>query len=286
MPGVYQGINSHNITFFFVAQENIIQLNEIYKQRGICDEEQTKSVQMEADRLQSEIGNNSKVILSATAVGVGGLHEGLTDNSSDSLTGTSSNATSDEKQQEKSAVRIIRKRNIYSTLQRFSCRIPTKKVQHGWLLDLNFDEIPHADGANKSSTIAAKNGRHKFYSSPENSLLEKDKIPFNTLVWMTIDINTDEVIHISPIIVSGTINHINTFGQVWITSDLQIIAIEEISSLPSSLIGNIVSLDLTNISNRSLQLSIQINICMNNYFYIQYILYIFLQTKKCKLHDP
>mmetsp|Transcript_67390 Transcript_67390/g.60534 ORF Transcript_67390/g.60534 Transcript_67390/m.60534 type:complete len:434 (+) Transcript_67390:20-1321(+) len=114
-------------------------------------------------------------------------------------------------------------RNIFSPLQKFKCSessniLKTHKIQHGWLIN------------------------------------NKLKLPFNPLIYFRLNILSNEIIgEIKPIIISGHINHINNYNQTWVSSDLQIDAIEEINSIPTILISNIISFKLTNISHTSLQ---------------------------------
>ena len=112
-------------------------------------------------------------------------------------------------------------RNIFNPLQIFKiCNKEIIKVQHGWMVD------------------------------------NKLKLPFNPLIRIKINILKNEIINIKPIIIKGHINHINNYNQAWITSDLQIDAIEEVNNNNNNnnaLISNIISLKLTNISHKSLQ---------------------------------
>ena len=66
-------------------------------------------------------------------------------------------------------------RNIFSPLQKFECSssISTYKIQHGWLIN------------------------------------NKLKLPFNPLIRFKLNILSNEIIDIKPIIISGHINHIN-----------------------------------------------------------------------------
>merc|ERR1719461_2624086 len=99
--------------------------------------------------------------------------------------------------------KTIKQRNIFTPLQQFKCKIKTDKVQHGWMLKKELQQIN------------GKNSKKKM------------KLPFNPLIKCTLNILSDEIILISPIMIRGHVNHINNYGQVWITSDLQIDAIEE-----------------------------------------------------------
>ena len=56
---------------------------------------------------------------------------------------------------------------------------------------------------------------------------------------------------IGPIMASGTVGHVNHHGQAWVMSDVQMKAMEQ--SVSSNMVSNIVSLDLVDFSNTSMQ---------------------------------
>eukprot|EP00484_Ammonia_sp_Unknown_P020966 CAMPEP_0197032548 /NCGR_PEP_ID=MMETSP1384-20130603/11201_1 /TAXON_ID=29189 /ORGANISM="Ammonia sp." /LENGTH=549 /DNA_ID=CAMNT_0042462231 /DNA_START=49 /DNA_END=1698 /DNA_ORIENTATION=+ len=119
----------------------------------------------------------------------------------------------------------VKRRNENVPLQQFKCNIATEKIQHGWLLG-NVDDDASA---------------------------MKLRLPFNPLVEFTLNLLSNEIVEIAPIFVSGQINNINRFGAAWITSDLQINAIEQVSNSERVLISNIISLQIVNVSHNSLQ---------------------------------
>jgi len=115
------------------------------------------------------------------------------------------------------------KRAVFAPLQSFSSSVPTAKVQYGWLLG------------------------HDHALS----------LPFNALVVCRLNVLRDEITAVRPVAVSGSINHVNQYGQTWVASDVQIDAVEQVSgghNQPrSNMISNIVSLALRNVSFTSLQ---------------------------------
>ena len=70
--------------------------------------------------------------------------------------------------------------------------------------------------------------------------------------------NTDTVMDISPITVTGYIGHINHHGQSWVHSDVRVTALEELA-IPDAprtgIASQIVSVELSDISNTSMQSS-------------------------------
>lgn len=64
---------------------------------------------------------------------------------------------------------------------------------------------------------------------------------------------SDEIVDIAPIVVSGRINDVNQYGQSWVTSDVQIDAMEQATASRSNMIQNVVSFQLRNVSYTSLQ---------------------------------
>lgn len=114
------------------------------------------------------------------------------------------------------------KRNLVVPLQGFSSQLPTHKVQYGWIIG----------------------------DDPK-----RERLPFNALVLCTLNVLTDEIVAIAPIRVSGQINHVNQYGQSWVTSDVQIDAVElsDVHNTANSMVSNIVHFALRNVSHTSLQ---------------------------------
>jgi len=110
-----------------------------------------------------------------------------------------------------------------TALQDFGCSIHCEKVPHGWTL------------GNNSSV----------------------KLPFNALVRCRLDLTTDNVVDIGRVMVSGRIKHINDHGTVWVTSDLEMEAIEQRSASreespnknSTKMVSEIVSVEMTDLSN-------------------------------------
>lgn len=111
------------------------------------------------------------------------------------------------------------KRNAFVPLQGFASTIPTQKVRYGWVI-----------GGGSA-----------------------DRLPFNALVQCTVNLLTDELTKVRPVAVSGRINHVNQYGQTWVTSDVQIDAVEQVAASRSNMVSDIVSLALRNVSHTTLQ---------------------------------
>jgi len=112
------------------------------------------------------------------------------------------------------------KRIIFAPLQGFESSLPQSKVQYGWIV---------------------------------GSDDQTERLPFNAFVLCRVNVVSNEVVGIRPVVVSGRINHVNQYGQTWVTSDVQIDAVEQVASKPSNLVSNIISFRVSNVSHTSLQ---------------------------------
>lgn len=83
-----------------------------------------------------------------------------------------------------------------SVSQGFDCKIPAEKVPFGWWIGTDRDAI---------------------------------RMPFNPLVRCRVDVETNELLHLEPIVVSGSINHVNGVGNTWVLSDVAMTAIEQVT---------------------------------------------------------
>mmetsp|Transcript_26726 Transcript_26726/g.43737 ORF Transcript_26726/g.43737 Transcript_26726/m.43737 type:complete len:500 (-) Transcript_26726:439-1938(-) len=122
----------------------------------------------------------------------------------------------------------LKRRAVSNPLQTFQCadNVVHEKKQYGWTVR---DARSH----------------------------EQYRLPFNALCRFTVDLVSNQVTQICPVFVSGKVNHINKFKAAWITCDVQIQAIEEVRDAAIEtqklLVSNIVSVDITNMSDTSLQ---------------------------------
>jgi len=122
--------------------------------------------------------------------------------------------------------------------QGFECKIPAEKVPFGWKIE-----------------------------SKKGGVM---RLPFNPLVRCRLDVVSNEILEIEPVVVSGSINHVNRMGNIWILSDIGVSAKEEnhgnfgwreISRKRSSGHlggttaggGEIVSLELSDLEDTSIQ---------------------------------
>jgi len=127
----------------------------------------------------------------------------------------------------------IKRRVVSHPLQTFESadNLVTGKIQHGWTV--RNDET------------------HTEY-----------RLPFHALCTFTVDLVSNQVTHICPVIVNGKVNQMNKFKAAWIISDVQIKAIEEVPHFGDAnaandnkklLVANIVYVDIANVSDVSLQ---------------------------------
>jgi len=101
--------------------------------------------------------------------------------------------------------------------QGFECYIHSEKVPYGWILGTERDRI---------------------------------KLPFNALVRCTLNVATNEILNIEPVVVSGSVNHVNRAGNTWILSDVKVDGMEQLEEDAAS---NIVSLRLQNVEDTTIQ---------------------------------
>ena len=107
-------------------------------------------------------------------------------------------------------------RSISVPLQDFECRVQATKVPFAW----------RVGSGNKAV-----------------------KLPFNALVRCRLDLRTDAVVDVQPIIVSGAVDTVNHHGKVWVMSDVQVQVTEFSES--TNMVTNMISLELINLSNTS-----------------------------------
>jgi len=101
--------------------------------------------------------------------------------------------------------------------QGFECNIYSEKVPFGWVLGTDRDQI---------------------------------RLPFNALVRCKVDVATNEILHIEPVLVSGSVNNVNRGGNSWILSDVKVDGMEQIEEDEAS---QIVSLRLQNVEDTTVQ---------------------------------